>query len=195
MLNRNLRDRINKIYEPELIRIERQRAFLRTFDFNSFNDTDNLSQKLLGKRSSLATSKSVMSIRPSLLSRKFSTDPNRHSSMSRSIKGLNNCFEDISSKLDFTFIVYFLEFSYFDWSKVKLHTDDYLSNNANNTNNTDSRTLLNGSNATFTNNNTTSLAALSNYSNETNSHTNNSSNNNNSNKHELQPQVITIRYT
>jgi hypothetical protein len=89
VLSRNERDRINKMYEPDLLRIERQRAFLRTFNLDTFNDTDNLSQKLLGKRSSLVTtnSKSVVSIRPSLLSRKFYTDPNRQSSLSRSIKG------------------------------------------------------------------------------------------------------------
>ena len=75
---------------------------------------------------------------------------------------------------------------------MKLYKDDYLSDNTPTTNNSttaDSRTLLsvcNNSNF-LTNNNKISLAALSNKSNETNSQ--------NISKNELQPQVITIRYT
>jgi hypothetical protein len=188
VLEKNERDQINKIYEPERIRLERQRAFLRTNLTNKFisnhNDNDNNNNKLLNKRTSLGTattgnskSTSNLSIRPSLLSRKFSSDdPNQNYSQNKAIK----------------------EFSYFDWSKVKLHNN----NNNNdlllsptstlNNNNIESSLFSNNSSNFSLNNRKNTIISLTNNSTkliETNSQIIRN------NKNSDLPQVITIRYT
>lgn len=105
-----------------------------------------------------------LKIRDSLLSRKYSGDPNT-AHFNRSIR----------------------EFSYFDWSKVKLYENDSSSSFNNR------ETSLNNNSSNFSTNNTISMTTIattntkSNYSIETNSHNNRTSS-------EL-PQVITIRYT
>lgn len=189
VLEKNERDQINKIYEPERIRLERQRAFLRTNLNNKFisnhNDNDNNNNKLLNKRTSLGTattgnskSTSNLSIRPSLLSRKFSSDdPNQNYSQNKAIK----------------------EFSYFDWSKVKLHNNnnnnDLLlspTSTLNNNNNIESSLFSNNSSNFSLNNRKNTIISLTNNSTkliETNSQIIRN------NKNSDLPQVITIRYT
>ena len=150
---------------------------------NDSANTSNLSMysnspndKLLSKRSSLALSNkssTSLKIRPSLLSRKYSGDPNRSTTsnnLNRSIK----------------------EFSYFDWSKVKLYENenkfnlDQINSNFFSVNNS---SFINVNN---TSSSSTTIETKSSYSNETNSQKNNY---NISNKNNELPQVITIRYT
>jgi hypothetical protein len=182
VLEKNERDQINKIYEPERIRLERQRAFLRTNLINKFISNNNDNDKLLNKRTSLGTattgnskSTSNLSIRPSLLSRKFSSDdPNQNYSQNKAIK----------------------EFSYFDWSKVKLHNNNndlLLSPTSTlNNNNIESSLFSNNSNNFSLNNRKNTIISLTNNSTkliETNSQIIRN------NKNSDLPQVITIRYT
>lgn len=181
LLDISEREKIVKIYEPERIRLERRRAFLRTYHRNDSANTNSSSlnsphdnnnninnDKLLSKRTSLAASSNSFKIRSSLLSRKFSGGLNSRSShLNRSIK----------------------EFSYFDWSKVRLYDNEHnfhLDNNNFSSSN---------ANSSFNaNNSTTTIETKSSYSTETNSQIKNINNNQNCKNSDL-PQVITIRYT
>lgn len=162
--------------------MERQRAFLRTNLINKFISNNNDNDKLLNKRTSLGTattgnskSTSNLSIRPSLLSRKFSSDdPNQNYSQNKAIK----------------------EFSYFDWSKVKLHNNNndlLLSPTSTlNNNNIESSLFSNNSSNFSLNNRKNTIISLTNNSTkliETNSQIIRN------NKNSDLPQVITIRYT